>query len=86
MDTIAKVTALLVEYGPVGAAVLAACALALGGIAPLTKTKWDDKLLGYISKAQGALAWLLVKFTPRGARAALVDEVKRVDATRAAKK
>lgn len=85
MDTIAKVTSLLVEYAPLAASVLAGLVLALAAIAPMTKTKADDKLLGALTKLQGALAWLLVKLTPRAAGKALAAESVR-QATRVADK
>lgn len=87
MEVVSKALALVAEYGPYAAAVLAGCAVALAVIAPLTKTKLDDKLLGWVSKAQTALAWVLVKATPPSARVALANEVDRqAEAKAAAKK
>lgn len=87
MELVSKALALVAEYGPYAAAVLAGCAVALAVIAPLTKTKLDDKLLGWVSKAQTALAWVLIRATPAGARQPLADEVKRqAEAKAAAKK
>ena len=85
MDTIAKVTALLVEYAPFALAALGGLVVALAAIAPMTKTKADDKLLGALTKLQGALSWLLVKITPRAAGKALAAESVR-QATRVADK
>lgn len=86
MDIIAKVTALLVEYAPFALAALAGLVVALAAIAPLTKSKADDKALELLRKLQLAISWLVVKMTPSGARQALVTEVKRVEATQVAKK
>lgn len=86
MDTIAKVTALLVEYAPFALAALAGLVVALAAIAPLTKSKADDKALELLRKLQVALAWLVIKATPSGARQALVTEVNRVEATKVADK
>lgn len=77
MEVVTKTLALVAEYGPYAAAILTGVAVALAVIAPMTKTKIDDKLLGLVSKAQTALAWVLVKATPPSARQALADEVKR---------
>ena len=86
MDTIAKVTSLLVEYAPFALAALAGLVVALAAIAPLTKSKADDKALELLRKLQVALAWLVVKATPSGARQALAGEVNRVEAAKVAKK
>ena len=85
MEFAQKLLALAAEYGPYVAAVLAGVAVALAVIAPLTKTKLDDKLLGWVSKAQTALAWVLIKAAPPSARQALADEVKRQADAKAAK-
>ena len=86
MELATKALALAAEYGPYVAAVLAGVAVALAVIAPMTKTKLDDKLLGWVSKAQTALAWVLIKSTPPSARQALADEVKRQAEAKAAAK
>ena len=86
MDTIAKATALLVEYAPFALAALAGLVVALAAIAPLTKSKADDKALELLRKLQVALAWVVVKLTPSGARQALASEVSRQAAAKVAKK
>lgn len=86
MELVSKAASLVVEYGPRLAVGLAAAAAALSIIAPFTKTKADDKLLGLLSKAQAALAWVLVKSTPVSARGALVAEVERQAAAKVAKR
>jgi len=86
MDTIAKVTSLLVEYIPFALGAIAGLVVALAAIAPLTKSKADDKALGFLRKLQVALAWVVVKITPSGARQSLAAEVKRTDVPKVADK
>lgn len=77
MEYLSKLMSLVAEYGPLAAAYAAGLVGLLAAVAPLTKTKLDDKLLGGLSKAQGALAWLLVKVTPKAAGKALAAEVAK---------
>ena len=77
MEALAKVTSLVVEYGPLAAAVVAGLVGLVAAVAPLTSTKLDDKLLGGLTKLQGALAWLVVKLTPKAAGKALAAEVAK---------
>lgn len=78
-----KAIEFIVVASPFVLAVVAGLVAALAAIAPLTKSKSDDKALELLRKLQLAISWLMIKITPSGARAALVDEVKRVEATKA---
>jgi hypothetical protein len=77
MEYLSKLMSLCVEYGPVASAVVAGLVGLVAAIAPLTSTKLDDKLLGALTKLQGALAWLVVKVTPKAAGKALAAEVAK---------
>lgn len=77
MELVSKATALVVEYGPLAAAVVAGLVGLLALVAPLTATKLDDKLLGVLTKVQGALAWVIVRLTPKAAGKALAAEVDK---------
>lgn len=77
MEYLSKLASLVVEYGPLAAAVVAGLVGLVAAIAPLTSTKLDDKLLGALTKLQGALAWLVVKVTPKAAGKALAAEVAK---------
>lgn len=77
MEYLSKLMSIVVEYGPVAAAILAGLVAVIAAVAPLTKSKLDDKLLGGLQKLQGALAWLVVKATPRAAGLVLAAEVNK---------